>query len=95
MADSIVRLKVEGEIYDMPALTLGELRLAKRHYGVTDFTVQDADTVAALVYVAMRRANPDWEDARLLNTVDDVTSVEILVDEDGEDPKGASAEPGE
>lgn len=99
MADVAYRLKIEGRLYELPQLTLGQARILRKHFDVLDITEMnggDPSIIAGLAYLCISSANPDWEHARLMNYVDDlpIDTFEGADDEPSEDPNAEAANAG-
>jgi hypothetical protein len=83
-----MQIKVGATLYPMPSrpLELGDQRLLKREYGFIpgeDIDLNDPDQVAAILYSAMREANPDEPAARLVSRINRVREI-TFVGDDGE-----------
>lgn len=90
-----VNVKVGTDTHVIERITLGDVLLLKQHFGITSLGyiedhLDDPAVIAGLVYIGMRRSNPSWEHARLMNEVQDV-DIEALDFADGDAP--ASADP--
>ena len=80
MSQPIYRVKIDGEVFEIDKLTLGEARLLRAHFNVFEIHKMlpgDPNVIAGLVYLCYRRKHPDWEHERLMNTVDDVAMEDI------------------
>jgi hypothetical protein len=104
-----ISLKINGE--EMPvvspnAMTLGEWRALKRHFGVigqpafvAGLQNEDPDCICGMLYLGLARLHPQWEHERLMNTVDGLSGDDIeqgdaeapVEDADESDPKGVDA----
>ncbi len=90
-------ITIAGERHSIGRLTLGDMRLLATHFGVTDMTTLaeqrgNPHVVAGFAYLALKRTHPDWEHARLMNTVDDIALDDIDDDDEpvSEDPNDAA-----
>ncbi len=73
MADFAI--KIQGKLYEIETLKLGDMRQLREHFNVSDLSAMnfaDPDVIAGLCYLALKRANPEWEHTRLMNTVDEL-----------------------
>jgi hypothetical protein len=55
------KVKVEDTTYELDKMTLGEARILKREFGLTDlssFSGTDPDQLVGLLYLALKRENP-------------------------------------
>lgn len=95
--DKVLTIKVDGVEYEFPteSAELGDLRVVKNEYGVTDVNnTRDPNQVAAMVYLAMRRRHSDLSSAELVARIDKVRHVEFITpDEPEADPTPAGDDP--
>ena len=71
MAEATFR--VGDREYEVPVPNIGELRAIKRIYGVTDLSSSDDldfDRVAALLFIAIRRAESEADEAEIVARID-------------------------
>jgi hypothetical protein len=82
---ALLRMKVDEETFevDLDKLTLGEARLLKHDYGMSDlreFSFWDPDQMAGLFVIAVKRAHPDMSEADVLAKVEGVDAGTVLED---------------
>lgn len=95
-------ITIHGERYELGALTLGDMRLLRQHFGlrhmaaIADMT-DDPELIAGLTYLAFKRRHPDWTHERLINEVEDLPLDALTADEPepaSEDPNAGAASDG-
>lgn len=93
-------VKIDGEAYELPKLTLGEARILKREFGLTDigsFAPGDPDQLVGLLFLCLRRRRPTATTEELLAEVEalDIEAFEPADDEEAapaaDDPTPAGA----
>lgn len=77
--------------FELDRLTLGDMRLLERHFGITDVTKLETEpgnpsVISGLVYLGLKSEHPDWEHQRLSNFVDEIplsafADAEVVKDE--------------
>ncbi|MDP2712095.1 MAG: hypothetical protein Q8O56_12840 [Solirubrobacteraceae bacterium] len=75
MSEPAYRIKIHGELHELPQLTLGQARLLREHFDIRDLSDMqpgDPNVIAGLAYLCVARANLDWEHMRVMNYVDDL-----------------------
>ena len=83
------QIKIKGRLYTIEKITMGDMRLLRKHFNVTDLAEMnfgDPDVIAGLCYLALKYANPEWEHQRLVNFVDDLALDEVEQPEDEVEP---------
>jgi hypothetical protein len=82
--EALIRVTINDEVLelDIDNLNLGEMRLLKQHFGVSDMREienmeGDPDFIAGIYFLALRRKHPDWEDKRLMNSVNAITVSDL------------------
>lgn len=86
-----MKIKAGEKTYEVGELDLGEFRLLKREFGVTDLSKinpADPDVIVGLIVVCARRAEPDRDLADIIREIEAVTTVEVENDEGDEAPLG-------
>jgi hypothetical protein len=83
-------IQIDGTEYELDFnFTIGEARMIKRYSGLTlnkleGDNLTDPDVIAALVHIAIKRANPAWGDSdveKFVNSVE-IAKLEWKGDED-------------
>lgn len=92
-------ITIHGERYELGTLTLGDMRLLRKHFGLTHLAdiadmTDDPELIAGLTYLAFKRRHPEWTHDRLINEVDELP-LEALTDDAPEaevdgDPKDSA-----
>lgn len=79
----LYKIKVDGREYAVEKFTLGDLRVSRRVFGLSDLEAAEAsgdpEYLAFIVYVAFRAAQPNASESDILAQVDalDITTLEI------------------
>lgn len=84
-------ITIAGERYEIGKLTLGDMRLLSKHFGIVDMTkltelAGSPDLLAGMAYLGFMRKHPEWEHERLMNEVNDVV-IEDLGDQEMDEPE--------
>jgi hypothetical protein len=84
-------IRIDGTKYELAFnFTMGEARMIKRYSGLTlnqleGDNLTDPDVVAALMHIAVKRANPAWGDSAIEKFVDSVEIAKIEWEGDEDD----------
>jgi hypothetical protein len=82
---ALLRIKLDDEQYevDLDRLSLGEARILKHEYGMTDlseFNFFDPDQMFGLFAIAIRRKRPEATDAEITAEVEGIDIVPVIDD---------------
>lgn len=70
------KLTIDGKTYEKKQLSMGEMQILKRQFGVQDFgdllDITDPDTAVGLLYLCRLEENPNADADRLLREVQQI-----------------------
>jgi hypothetical protein len=95
---ALLKIKLDGELFEVEKLTLGEGRILKRDYGMSDLSeinLADPDQLVGMLSISMKRTHPELSEEEVLAKVEglDFLTIENLGD-DGVDPPRVVADAG-
>lgn len=88
------RIKIQGKVYEIKSLTMGEARILRQHFDVRDLTEinpGDPFVMAGMAYLCFLREDPRLSHAQIMAKVDalDLSEDFAPVEDESADPTPA------